>query len=169
MQYAVPTLRQIYDDLVAAIPEFQDFYLGWMQLPLIYDLSFSRVLQTVEQPSLHTTITIDAAQGNDRQDPAPIPDLGWVVDDQDEGIRSAIYARIFDTQCALTMHEVAVHKKVICPEVQTNQCSKCLLNFSNISSAKRYFRASRIRPCVVDRSPGNSGIALLQPARHVDR
>ena len=159
----------MYDDLITAMPEFQDFYLGWMQWPLIYDPYFSRVLQTVEQPSLHTAITIDAAQGNDRQDPAPIPDLGWVLDDQEKGIRNTIYARIFDIQCALTMHEVAVYKKVICPEVQTNQCSKCLFNFSNILSAKRYFRVSRIRPYIVDRSPGNSGIALLQPARHVDR
>ena len=169
VQHAVPALRQMYDDLAAAVPEFQGFQPGWMQLLLARDPSFSWVLQTVEQPSRHTAMTDDAVQADDRQDPAPTPDLGWVVDVQGEGIRCAICAQIFDTHRALNMHEVAVHKKVVCPEVQTNQCPKCLTVFFNISSAKRHFRASRDRPCAVDRGPGNSGTALLQPARHVDR
>ncbi|CAE7369323.1 unnamed protein product [Symbiodinium sp. CCMP2592] len=62
-----------------------------------------------------------------------------------------------------------MHKKVVCPEVQTSQCPRCLTVFSNISSAKHHFRASRDRPCAVDRSTGNLGTAPLQPARHVDR
>ena len=168
VQHAVPALRQMYDDLAAAVPEFQGFQPGWMQLLLACDPSFSWVLQTVEQPSRHTAMTDDAVQADDRQDPTPTPDLGWVVDVQGEGIRCAICAQIFDTHRALNMHEVAVHKKVVCPEVQTNQCPKCLTVFFNISSAERHFRASRDRPCAVDRGPGNSG-TLLQPARHVDR
>ena len=91
------------------------------------------------------------------------------MDVQGEEIRCAICTRIFDTHRALNMHEVAVHEKVVCPEVQTNQCPKCLTVFFDISSAKRHFRASRDRPCAVDRGPGNSGTALLQPAGHVDR
>ena len=53
-------------------------------------------------------MTDDAVQADDRQDPAPTPDLGWVVDVQGEGIRCAICARIFDTHRALNMHEVAL-------------------------------------------------------------
>ena len=122
-----------------------------------------------ELESRRTAATDDSVQADDRQEPAPTPDLGWVVDVQGEGVRCSICARLFDTYRALNMHEVAVHKKIVCPEAQTNQCPKCLTVFANRSSAKRHFRASRDRPCAVDRGPGNSGTALLQPARHVDR
>ena len=169
VQHAVPALRQMYDDLAAAVPQFHAFQPGWMQLLLECDPSFSWVLKTVELPPRPSAMTDDAPQADARQDPATPPDLGWVVDVQGEGVRCAICARSFDTRRALNMHEVAKHKKVVCSEVQTNQCPKRSKVFYNMSSAKRHFRASRDRPCAVDRGPGNSGTALLQPARHVDR
>ena len=44
VQHAIPALRQMYDDLAAAVPEFQGFQPGWMQLLLACDPSFSWVL-----------------------------------------------------------------------------------------------------------------------------